>query len=141
MDRDHTAIEHQKRDHLAPALAAAAKFVQPQLGDTAAPDIFNETDAPETIYGIAAPELLRLLGDKAAVDYQLRAGDKRRFIRCKEQHAVSYLDRLADLRSGVVAILSARSPALVAFNIGGISRDAPCLRGPHWAVSDRRGFE
>jgi hypothetical protein len=77
MDRDHTAIDRQKRDHLAPALATAAKFVQPRRRDTAAPDIFNETDAPETTYGIAAPESLHLLGDIAAVDDQFGAGDKR----------------------------------------------------------------
>ena len=121
MDRDHTAVERQKRDHLAPALAAAAKFVQPQLRDTAAPDIFNETDAPETIYGIAAPELLRLLGDKAAVDDQFGAGHKRCFVRGEEQHAVGHLDRLAEpaQRGQPRSCRRARS-ALVAFSIGGM---------------------
>src|SRR3954466_6380867 len=109
MDRDHTAIDRQKRDHLAPALAAAAKFVQPQRRDAPAPDIFNETDAPETIYGIAAPESLRLLGDKAAVDDQFGAGDERCFIRGQEQHAVGNLDRLAEpAQRGLLDLLGAQ---------------------------------
>src|SRR3954466_6976742 len=97
MDRDHTAIDRQKRDHLAPALPAATKFPQPQRRDTTAPDIFDdETYAPGAIYGIAAPESLRLLGDIAAVDDQFGAGDERCLIRCKEQHTIGNLDWLAE---------------------------------------------
>jgi len=63
--------------------------------------------------------MAQLLCDKAVVDHWLRTGDERRFVRSQEQHSVSHL-YVPIRRKGVAAILSARSPGLVAFSIGGM---------------------
>jgi hypothetical protein len=60
------------------------------------------------------------LRDKAAVDDEFGAGDKRGFAGGEEQHPMATSIGLPMRRSGVRAILSSRSPALVAFSIGGI---------------------
>jgi hypothetical protein len=61
-----------------------------------------------------------LLRDEATVDDQFGAGDEGGFVGRQEQHPLATSIGSPSRRSGVSTILSARAPALVAFNIGGM---------------------
>jgi hypothetical protein len=80
-----------------------------------------------------------LLRDKAAVDHQLRTGDKRGFVRSQEQHPVGHLDRFPDpaqrCHRDLIGALTGIGCVQHRWHIAGVHGFDPDIG---WAISDPR---